>query len=70
MILVEPAMMTREIFAVAFAEPTLYKQVIQMTRERKDIWPSRDVALKWFSQRNPWRQWDRRVLLLFVVSRT
>jgi hypothetical protein len=62
--------MTREIFAVAFAEPTLYKQVIQMTRERKDIWPSRDVALKWFFQRNPWSHWDRRVLLLFVVSRT
>lgn len=67
MILVEPGSMTREIFSVAFKEPTLLKQVMEMTRKGKDIWPSRDAALEWFSQRNPWKRWDPRVLRLFLV---
>lgn len=68
MILVEPGMMTREIYAVAFKEPTLFKQVIERTRKGKDIWPSRDAALKWLSERSPWKRWDPRVLRLFIVS--
>src|ERR1700692_3034250 len=68
MIMIEPGMMTRDIFAVAFKEPSLFKRVIQMTREGKDIWPSRPAALEWFSKRIPWNRWDPRVLHLFVVS--
>jgi len=37
-----------------------------MTREGKDIWPSRPAALEWFSKRIPWNRWDPRVLHLFV----
>jgi len=66
MILVEPGSMTREIYAVAFQEPTLLKQVMEMTRSGKDIWPSRDAALEWFSKRGPWKRWDPRVLRLLV----
>jgi hypothetical protein len=68
MILVDPPMMTREIFAIAFEEPTLLKTVMEMTRNGKDIWVSREAALEWYSKRAPWQQWDPRVLRLFVVS--
>ena len=68
MIMIEPGMMTRDIFSVAFKKPSLLKQVIEMTRKGKDTWPSRPAALEWFSKRTPWKQWDSRALHLLVVS--
>jgi len=66
MILVDPPMMTREIFAIAFEEPTLLKSVMEMTRNGKDIWVTREAALAWYSRRAPWQKWDPRVLRLFI----
>ncbi|OBZ79895.1 hypothetical protein A0H81_00120 [Grifola frondosa] len=66
MILVEPGMMTREIFAEAFKEPVLLKEVMDATKTRKDIWPSRTAALEWFKKREPWRRWDPAVLQLLT----
>jgi len=66
MILIEPGMITREIFDEAFRGSTTFKRVIQMTRECRDTWPSRSAALEWFSKRNPWSRWDNRALNLFI----
>jgi hypothetical protein len=61
-------MMTPEMFAEAFVRPTSFKQVVEMRRDGKDIWPSRRAAMEWFSKRMPWSRWDARVLRLLVVS--
>ncbi|TFK83326.1 alpha/beta-hydrolase [Polyporus arcularius HHB13444] len=65
-ILVEPTMMTREIYRRALEQDTVLLRAIEVARGRKDIWPSRAAAREWFPKRLPWRRWDARVLDLYV----
>ncbi len=66
-ILVEPTMMTREIYQRALEQDTVLLRAIEVARGRKDTWPSRAAAREWFSKRLPWGHWDARVLDLYVV---
>ncbi|KAJ7509016.1 hypothetical protein B0H11DRAFT_2270556 [Mycena galericulata] len=66
MILVEPTMMTKEIFAQG-SELSEMTRVIDAVKKRRDIWESREAARAWFTQRLPWKRWDARVLDAFVV---
>ncbi|KAJ7509012.1 hypothetical protein B0H11DRAFT_1847506 [Mycena galericulata] len=65
MILVEPTMMTKEIFAQG-SELSEMTRVIDAVKKRRDIWESREAARAWFTQRLPWKRWDARVLDAFV----
>lgn len=66
-ILVEPPMMTREIYAMAVEEGTVLLRAIEIARTRKDIWASREEARAWFAKRLPWNRWDPRVFDLHIV---
>ncbi|KAI0064412.1 alpha/beta-hydrolase [Artomyces pyxidatus] len=67
MIVVEPAMITREFYTVLQSQETsLVKTLVEMAKTRKDVWPSRAAARKWLSKRPPWQRWDPRVLDRFV----
>ncbi|KAH9852150.1 Alpha/beta hydrolase fold-1 [Lenzites betulinus] len=65
-ILVEPPMMTREIYAMAVEEGTALLRAIEIARTRKDIWASREKARAWFAKRLPWNRWDPRVFDLHI----
>ncbi|KAG6895322.1 hypothetical protein C0992_001939 [Termitomyces sp. T32_za158] len=45
----------------------MYKLVSAMTPLRKDIWPSREAAVKWMQVRPPWSSWDQRVFDIYTV---
>lgn len=40
---------------------------LEVTKNRRDIWPSKKEALEWFAARRPWKTWDRRALEAYVV---
>ncbi|KAI0730568.1 alpha/beta-hydrolase [Earliella scabrosa] len=66
LVLVEPPIMTREVFARATKKGKAWEILIEMARNRKDIWPSRDAARAWMAKRLPWSTWTPRCLDLFV----
>ncbi|KAJ7463440.1 alpha/beta-hydrolase [Mycena galericulata] len=65
MILIEPTMMTKEIFAQG-SELSEVTRVIDAVKKRRDTWESREVARAWFAKRLPWKRWDTRVLDAFI----
>ncbi|KAI0063916.1 alpha/beta-hydrolase [Artomyces pyxidatus] len=65
-IVIEPAMMPRSVYAGIFSEPTPWVTVMEATKSRKDIWPTREAAREWFGKRLPWSRWHPRSLDLFV----
>jgi hypothetical protein len=68
MIHIEPSMISREAFA---ANADYMKKAMSVLHrsitKRRERWPSREDAKLWMSKRAPWRDWDPRVLALFVV---
>ncbi len=68
LILVEPPIMTRKVFARATKKGKAWELLVEMAKTRKDIWPSREAARDWMSKRLPWNCWTPRCLDLFVVS--
>ena len=68
LILIEPGMLSRELWRVVFKEPTLFNRIMEMTRRGKNNWPSREAARQWFSKRNPWKTWDAQAFDLMIVS--
>lgn len=66
-ILVESAIVTREVFHADYDDRMLQRNyVVSATSERTDRWPSREVALKWFMKRYPWNTWNPDIVRLFV----
>lgn len=68
MILIEPGMLSREIWDVVFKEPTVFNKVMEMTKRGKSNWPSKEAAKQWFSKRTPWKTWDAKAFNLMMVS--
>lgn len=42
--------------------------LIKGAYERRDVWPDRETALKALKKRDRTKQWDSRILDIFVVS--
>ena len=66
LILIESMMMKAKMAAGKEMRARLSRSMIQSS-SRKDNWKSRKDALQYFQQKRPWRKWDPRVLLLYVV---
>ncbi|EIN09173.1 alpha/beta-hydrolase [Punctularia strigosozonata HHB-11173 SS5] len=65
-ILVDPPMMTKEILDRSMQRNSPLIGVIELAKNRKDIWPSRSAAREWLAKRMPWRRWSQEVLDLYV----
>ena len=69
MILVEPTIVTREVFNAELEDRmSVMNFAVTATSTRRDTWRSREQALKYFKKRIPWELWDPRVLQILVVS--
>ncbi|KAJ7600911.1 Alpha/beta hydrolase family-domain-containing protein [Mycena floridula] len=66
-ILIEPTMVTQELFYQTFDERMATMVfTVEATSMRRDTWPTRDEAFIWMSKRFPWRKWDPRAVRLLV----
>ncbi|KAI0636271.1 alpha/beta-hydrolase [Trametes polyzona] len=66
-ILVEPALITREVYNANLAEREgALKAMNKAISKRRDLWNTPDEARDYFEQRFPWMMWDPRVRELFV----
>ena len=69
MILIEPTMVTRELFNAQLDDRMAYMDfVVATTYARRDIWPSNEHAFEYFKTRLPWKFWNPRVLRLLAVN--
>jgi len=69
MILIEPTMVTREVFNAELEDRmSAMNFAVAATSTRRDTWRSRQHALEYFKKRIPWELWDPRVLQILVVS--
>lgn len=67
--LIEPALITREVLTENLAEREgALKAMNIAVSKRKDEWKTRVDARVYFENRFPWQMWDTRVFELFVVS--
>ncbi|KAI0682327.1 hypothetical protein C8T65DRAFT_597105, partial [Cerioporus squamosus] len=51
MILVEPPMLTRELFAKVAKKGKVWEMMTEIAKARKDIWSSREAAREWMAKR-------------------
>ncbi|EIW62399.1 uncharacterized protein TRAVEDRAFT_70479 [Trametes versicolor FP-101664 SS1] len=65
-ILAEPVILTPDVLDQILQGDSSLGKILEYTRTRRDIWPSRAVARAWLATRLPWSQWDARVLDLYV----
>lgn len=69
MILIEATMVTREVFNSELEDRmSAMDFAVAATSSRRDVWPSRDEAFRYFKKRIPWMVWDERVIYLLTVS--
>lgn len=67
MILIEPTMVTREVFNTQLDDRMAHMDlIVAITSARRDIWPSKEHAFEYFKTRSPWNSWDPRVLRLLT----
>ncbi|KAJ3889095.1 Alpha/beta hydrolase family-domain-containing protein [Lentinula edodes] len=67
LILIEPTMITREMFEAHFDDRIRSMEMsVGATEVRRDVWPNREEAFRWLSRRFPFRTWDPRVVRLLV----
>ncbi|KAJ4470388.1 alpha/beta-hydrolase [Lentinula edodes] len=67
LILIEPTMITREMFEAHFDDRIRSMEMsVGATEVRRDVWPDREEAFRWLSRRFPFRTWDPRVVRLLV----
>lgn len=68
LVLVEPTMITRELFSANVDDRmATINFCVAATSVRRDAWDSREAAFDWFKRRLPWKVWDPRVLRLLTV---
>ncbi|RDB21685.1 hypothetical protein Hypma_011238 [Hypsizygus marmoreus] len=66
-VLIEPAMVTRELFNAHIEDRMASMNfAVSATSVRRDTWVSREVAFTWFSKRFPWNVWDPRVVRILT----
>jgi hypothetical protein len=71
MILVEPVMIPYDVYLKYKAHIDGATHFLsKMLAKRREVWPSKQDASAWLSGRLPWKQWDQRMVTLFVVSTT
>lgn len=69
-ILIEPALITREVYNANLAEREgALKAMNKAISKRRDTWNTKEEARAYFEERFPWMMWDLRVRDLFVVRR-
>lgn len=69
-ILIEPALITREVYNANLAEREgALKAMNKAISKRRDTWATKEEARAYFEERFPWMMWDLRVRDLFVVRR-
>ncbi|KAF8816217.1 hypothetical protein BYT27DRAFT_7238055 [Phlegmacium glaucopus] len=67
MVLIEPTMMTREVFNAHLDDRMAsMDSVVAATSARRDFWLSKEQAFEYFKGRFPWKSWDPRVLRLLT----
>ncbi|KAJ3729281.1 Alpha/beta hydrolase fold-1 [Lentinula raphanica] len=67
LVLIEPTMITREMFEAHFDDRIRSMEMsVGATEVRRDVWPDREEAFRWLSRRFPFRTWDPRVVRLLV----
>lgn len=65
LVLVEPVMMTRQLFSASTDDwMAAVNLLVSATSVRRDTWDSREAAFNWFKERLPWKVWDPRVIRL------
>ena len=68
LVLVEPTMITKELFSATIDDRLNVMNVsVNVTSARRDTWDSREAAFDWFKKRLPWKVWDPRVIRLLSV---
>jgi hypothetical protein len=68
LVLVEPTMITRELFSANIDDwMSSMNFSVNATSVRRDTWDSREAAFNWFKKRLPWKVWDPRVIRLLTV---
>lgn len=68
LVLVEPVMMTRQLFSASTDDwMAAVNLLVGATSVRRDTWDSREAAFNWFKERLPWKVWDPRVIRLLSV---
>ncbi|KAI0833829.1 alpha/beta-hydrolase [Trametes gibbosa] len=66
-ILIEPALITREVYNANLAEREgALREMNKAISKRRDTWNTREEAESYFEERFPWMMWDSRVRELFV----
>ncbi|KAI0636249.1 alpha/beta-hydrolase [Trametes polyzona] len=66
-VLVEPALITREAFDANLEEREgALRDMSEAVSKRRDTWNTREEAHKYFAKRFPWAVWNPRVLELYV----
>lgn len=68
MILVEPAIISKNLLTNDLGIQKAVKQLSRSSGSRRDIWPSHAEAKSWAEQRSPWKSWDQRVLDVHMVT--
>ena len=69
MILIEPIVVTRELFNAKLDDRMAFMDsVVAMTSARRDTWPSKEQAFEYFKTRFPWKFWHPHVLRLLTVN--
>jgi len=68
LVLVEPTMVTRELFIANIDDRMATMDFcVSATSVRRDTWDSREAALNWFKKRLPWKVWDPRITRILSV---
>lgn len=71
MIIIEPAMVSREVFEENIEDRTMQlKFLFKATNAIRGQWSSRAAAYEWLSKRIPWKSWDDRIRHIYVVRYT
>ncbi|KAG6919894.1 hypothetical protein DXG01_015602 [Tephrocybe rancida] len=67
LVLVEPAMVSRELFYAHYEDRMATMDfTVRVTSARRDKWESHDAAFEYFKKRFPWSSWDTRVVRLLA----
>ncbi|KAJ3505219.1 hypothetical protein NLJ89_g7532 [Agrocybe chaxingu] len=67
MVLIEPTMITRELFNAHLEDRMASMDfAVAATAARRNIWKSREAAFEYFRKRFPWGMWDERVVRVLV----
>ncbi|KAK7012805.1 Alpha/beta-hydrolase [Favolaschia claudopus] len=67
-ILVEPSMMDEDTWKASGEDEIqpAFDMVTNAVKHRRDVWATREAALKFFMGRFPWNAWDPRIVALFA----